>query len=563
MAKKARLRSCILLLVFIIPFTLSGSATLADSIPDEQFDGLGNGYQYGTPGHGYLSMWFTDSDVSPMPPSITAFTPGIGAIFPKKCSSLSDPICLKEQFIEVNTQFPVCAQYKVKNCIQDIWAVDKTGLRIEGVFVREIKGMANPSFTESVEFAIPQASLPQIVRFPTLMGYENQDFLLTASLKGAQQVNINTLTQNDRQIEIFFHAVIVEPASVKLETGATNWIKFAVDNKKYNSCVAIGEGECAKPVALPSGIRFGTKIRSSKNISTWLESRSKNPLVIVEKNSDGYTTSLEGEPVIIPSISGGGDFISLPVELRNRYPEADPGKLNSHITWGKASARQGTTTLNDLKLWLPYLGEKATVMPTAWSFRTLGVLASSQLKSEPYSSCSNQSSTDLLGMVSSNATAFSSGPPTFNSESASLDYQIAAPHLSSKSEVFKGSYSLVMNSKFARCIYKLTNAPVKATVSVVNSNGQNQVATESVSENGEWIRLSVEGFTFSSPTVRVKLTQEITQDLGKQPETVVKNTSKAPSQSVRKTISCQKGKVVKRVNAINPKCPSGYKKVLN
>ncbi|CAB4941817.1 unannotated protein [freshwater metagenome] len=547
----------LVLVLMLATFQLGQISSNADLIPDEQFDGLGNGYQYGTPGNGYLSMWFTDSDIKPMPPAITAFTPTSGSSFPKKCESLSDPVCLSEKFIEVYTQYPSCKNANLRNCLSDVWAIDQSGKKHQGVFVRSIKGLEKPLFEENIENAIPQSSLPQVVRFPTLVGLENQDFLVTATMKGVRQVS-NNFDDPGKQLEVFIHAVNIAPASVKLEAGATNWIKFAVDNKQFNSCVAIGDGECAKPIMLPQGIRYGLKLKTSRNIARWLESRTRNPIVSVERNASDYFTTLEGESVLVPSISGGGEFTSLPVEIRNRYPEADPSKSSSHITWGMSSASQGTTTLNDLKIWLPFLGERATVMPSAWSFRSLGVVASYQLTTSPYRECAEKSSTILLGIVSSNATAFSSGPPVFNSESVSLDYQIAAPHLTSKGETFIGSYSLIMNSAFARCIYSLTNAPVKATVSVINTDGKKQIATEAFYESGGWIRLSAEGFTFSSPTVRIKLVQDPGPAMSN--DNASKPMAQKPSTIQKKqTISCKKGKVTKKVTGINPKCPIGFK----
>jgi hypothetical protein len=68
------------------------------------------------------------------------------------------------------------------------------------------------------------------------------------------------------------------------------------------------------------------------------------------------------------------------------------------------------------------------------------------------------------------------------------------------------------------------------------------VATTTLNEKNGWITLTANGFTFSSPTLRVKLTQE---------KAVAKK---------KLTISCIKGKVTKKVTGTSPKCPSGYKK---
>jgi hypothetical protein len=109
----------------------------------------------------------------------------------------------------------------------------------------------------------------------------------------------------------------------------------------------------------------------------------------------------------------------------------------------------------------------------------------------------------------------------------------------------------------ARCLYKFSNAPISATIEVVSESGANQVATTTVNEKGGWLYLSAKNFTFSAPTVRVKLTQEAE----KPAVTPTPSASKAPI-AVPKllTISCVKGKITKKVTATKPVCPAGYKK---
>ncbi len=109
----------------------------------------------------------------------------------------------------------------------------------------------------------------------------------------------------------------------------------------------------------------------------------------------------------------------------------------------------------------------------------------------------------------------------------------------------KGSYNLVMRSEVARCLYGFTNAPIQASVSIIGGESTN-VATTVLGERNGWLSMSAAGFTFSTKTIQVKLSQE---------KAVV-----APVQKViKKTITCVKGKTTKKVTAVKPKCPSGYK----
>jgi hypothetical protein len=107
-----------------------------------------------------------------------------------------------------------------------------------------------------------------------------------------------------------------------------------------------------------------------------------------------------------------------------------------------------------------------------------------------------------------------------------------------------------MKSEVARCIYGFSSAPVSASVTVTSSDGGVQkVATTLLNERDGWLHLGAYGFGFSSPTLKVKLIQE---------KVVPKaSTTVTPKKS---SITCVKGKTSKKVTAVNPKCPTGYKK---
>jgi hypothetical protein len=120
-----------------------------------------------------------------------------------------------------------------------------------------------------------------------------------------------------------------------------------------------------------------------------------------------------------------------------------------------------------------------------------------------------------------------------------LDYTVASAHLLPNGEVFKGTYNLIIQSALARCLYGFTSAPISASLSIINSDGTSMIATTTLSERNGYISLAAQGFTFSNPTLRVKLTQKKNQVY---------------------SITCVKGKTSKKVTAVKPKCPTGFKK---
>jgi len=112
----------------------------------------------------------------------------------------------------------------------------------------------------------------------------------------------------------------------------------------------------------------------------------------------------------------------------------------------------------------------------------------------------------------------------------------------------------------ARCLYNFTSAPIQASISVVNETGENSVSTTVVNEKDGWLRMAAYGFTFSNPTVKVKLTQEVTSPKPVASATPSSSPSSAPVAANKISITCIKGKTTKKVTAVNPKCPTGYKK---
>jgi hypothetical protein len=100
---------------------------------------------------------------------------------------------------------------------------------------------------------------------------------------------------------------------------------------------------------------------------------------------------------------------------------------------------------------------------------------------------------------------------------------------------------------------------VKASISIVGA-GDSPIATVVTGEKNGWLSLSANGFTFSEKTLQVKLTQEAVA--APTPSPVAVPTPSASAKPVVKavTITCIKGKTSKKVTAVNPKCPAGYKK---
>jgi hypothetical protein len=92
------------------------------------------------------------------------------------------------------------------------------------------------------------------------------------------------------------------------------------------------------------------------------------------------------------------------------------------------------------------------------------------------------------------------------------------------------------------------------------------ITTSSRVENGTYF-LSANGFHYSSPTIKVKVVQDnpspMTDNkaqLAQNSEPRTSTNTKSTAAQKNSTISCVKGKTTKKVTAVKPKCPAGFKK---
>lgn len=334
---------------------------------------------------------------------------------------------------------------------------------------------------------------------------------------------------------------------------------------RYQECVMSSAKQCALPYGLPQDISFGFSARFSFQLTGWLHGRMRDASIKLEKKSEKESLlTVSARPIKVPVVDVEKNVDDLPDSLLNyfatrdwagetlRYPLAttvqgtrvQPSEKNraglKNLSFKFINTRFDTDSMKDFLQWLPIAGDKASATPTQWRVSTMTDRGSGVVRD-----CLNQSNT-LAGLVTTNSTMYIDGPPTYDAANGSLDYKVASTHFEADGKtVFKGSYELLMSSSVARCIYKFTSAPVNASVSVTSESGEPNVATTVVREKDNWLTLGAYNFTFSAPTVSVKLTQ-------------VKAQVVTPAKPAVKKITCVKGKITKVVTTA--KCPTGYTK---
>jgi hypothetical protein len=281
--------------------------------------------------------------------------------------------------------------------------------------------------------------------------------------------------------------------------------------------------DCAVRKAMSKDVAYFLTVRLSQGISGWMHGRLADPSITYDEFSKvpgAVTISISGKPISVPSIVVDKPYSELPARLQESYrfnggwPKTGGGYWDpSGGGWGEDPSDPlgrirrslpssfGVDAISELEAWLPVVNDTAIADPTTWTIRSL------DYDIGPQYGCP-ASKNRITGIVATNATVYRANTPEFDSATQTLNYTVAAPHFSSSGEVFRGAYTMIIRSDLARCIYKLSSAPLKGTVEVVDSGSEKIAAVTNVAEFGGWIKLSATGFTHSTPTIRTKLTQD-------------------------------------------------------
>ncbi|MFM9151041.1 MAG: hypothetical protein ACKOPU_02040 [Candidatus Planktophila sp.] len=135
--------------------------------------------------------------------------------------------------------------------------------------------------------------------------------------------------------------------------------------------------------------------------------------------------------------------------------------------------------------------------------------------------------------------------PMWLAADSTLTLQVASTHYRADNSKNLGVFNIEMPIETAKCLWGVDlSKSVSATVAAAYPElGISEIVTTTSKVEGKFFKVSAAGFHYSAPVIKVKVTQEKIKLVAK-----------------KTTITCVKGKVVKKVTAISPQCPSGYKK---
>jgi len=477
-----------------------------------------------------------------------------------RCDDLDDKICTDAAGIIGYVNLTVCTDASSVACIADVWAVDSAGKKIPGKLVKSVPlDYGKFTFKENVAINLPdgtgQGALWQIPGVINSAGkdtyFVSSQFMLAQPEKkagepiSARKIFLSELKTGISPVEeIPGQYRLIQPRDNG--TARASWVNWGDTGNWYlpdgSRCVGTDVNVCEAVREFPAGYRFGVSLRMGTKLSGWYHGRLALPDVTIKNWKTGQEISVEAEPVRVPTLNFSVPNAEIPQKVRDIvFTDRYFGKSGDGIREARINDGSSSAVMVDLAAaFAPAYKDKATSTNTTWAFKAMNY----GQNSSDVQKCSDNTG-NVAGLVTTNALTYLPGPPTFDKESQSLTYKVASPHYEANGSLASGSYDLSMRSDIARCLYGFSSAPIKAEISITSDEGEKKVATTIVNEKNGWLYLSAKGFTFSSPTINVKLSQE----------KVV-----APVASKKVTISCVKGKTTKKVTAVSPKCPAGYKK---
>jgi len=502
------------------------------------------------------------------------------------CSTVSDAKCSDLFSFRVSVIVPPCpaSSDATDVCIRGLKTADSSGVLQSATLEYEANTL---KFPKDLKNKLPAGGGASVWKGASAKG-GTIDYAIIVDLQ------INWHTSNDSRNPTTYKNVVGYSAQivpVKLKTGnyyptyinvGTQYPAGVTTQEDPSNCLIIDQGRCAYPDTFFPDQKIELTLQMDNAVTGWMFGRMKDTKVsTMPLSSDTTLLTVEGASINVPfghawvprsAIEGSMGLQELDKYYQNLHAANPQGLVPSNhpglFEFIPYSFQDGTLHTPNPKLrgsgafqaiepWL----KTVSTTPT-WRFQ--GMSPSSfwgmdQSTSNKVWSCTVKDNTKLHGLMTTNAMAYSWSPPAL--KDGFLTYKVAGAHFDADGSVYKGTYNLSMNAESAKCIYGFTDAPIQATVSISKEGGETtNIATELVSIQNGWMNLSANNFTFSDPTIRIKLTQE------KAAAKPTPTASATPSPTASKvaaskiTITCIKGKLKKVLTGTKPVCPIGYKK---
>jgi hypothetical protein len=442
------------------------------------------------------------------------------------CTGLDDPSCSPDPWAEIYAEsaFGYCDEASDFNCIESIQVISPDGTVQEARYQRGFPEWPEiPEFNDGNIF-MPAGGAVPLWEYDTPSGTAQ---LLSVGMthtvfrplggRWALSNNQKSFSFGLRPVRIEARPGIPKPTMTERIDPSTGAMKFHVEalgHPAAQGCAAIDEGQCALDTDFPVDHRFRVSMRLRDESAMYLNGAVGDPVIYSEELEGGHRFIIEAAPLSVLGLAGWIPKSQIPRSLVDQVFD----DLGFNYNWDvdvyassyHALGRGGDQALAWLNALTPYFGDRASFVVDAWYLENTPNLG------EYTRQCLNQGKGDLIGIVSSNATAYTGNPPEYDRATNTLRYEVAGPHYMPDGETLsKGRYSINMNAEFVKCILGVDKVPTQARVELIYPDGEASAATLAVKQDKNFLRLYYENFTFSNPTVSVKFPKTLICTKGK------------------------------------------------
>lgn len=420
------------------------------------------------------------------------------------------------------TLMPKCKTSSSTNCFEELVAHTANGDKVTGEYIRATSGL---TYASNSEMRFAQTGTQLLYRLPGIIHGGGSDTYAVEYFQARTYNGDSTPRNLELKVSVVPYVEVMsdEAKTQKVSRGSKQGTITLEPNGIKPGNIWMEDGQFGQIANFAELLDLEVTVRSSKEFGGWFRGRLEGPAIsITSISSDQQRIKVRGSAVQVPRLAGKfteeiwDKYISSPKEIFYRHKGQSFGGDASE-PFGNFGTLEALRVVNQ---------DKATAAHKVWMFATVPAFKDHKC----------YQGLGVKGIVSTNAALYAGGAPTF--EGGYLSYKVGGLHYLPGGELALGTYDLLIKSDVARCLYGFSKAPLSATISVVGDQGDT-VATTTFGEKNGWIRLSANGFTFSTKSLKVKFSQD--------KETIVCISKSQPSKT-------------KKVTAYAPKCPSGYVK---
>ena len=464
-----------------------------------------------SPGKGHLGLYI-DDDISH-----TRLMSTIRNADGQLCTSTGDAKC-GGSTVYVYAVLPACTSSGQTDCIESVGSKNQSGSSESGTFSRYFPEHGLGDFAGDTVAKIPTGASPSIWSLPGTPHPAGDEYMAVVSVSGTSSATRTSFTNVTLHASLYPVKVVAGRFSRNIPSPQGSGVSHP-STDTWSNCASLADGYCAARQDFPAGTAFSLGLRLSTAPTGWLHGRIFAPNISFS-TTDGVTRlRVEATPAQVPAVATWAHVDTLPSSVTNMSACNAESPSCSQLNPQSAGAHYAVED------WRTAYGDKASWVRGHWMYMTLpGSVTSSCL----------QDSSVLHGFVTTNATGYAAGPPSYSYSDNSFSYTVASPHFDQDGAVISGTYNFVVRSATARCIYGIDEGPMSASVSISERGGSDQTSTATVSvvDDGEWLKVSASGFHYSSPVIKTVLTSTVAPAKKTTP-----TVAKAPAFTTKKALS--------------------------